>query len=160
MPNPCATFRAVRQKSLLTRENDSVGACPPEGGSAADASGLSRGFYPDEGPVHAHHVQAFAIEQHPVTNAKFSQFVSDTGYVTVAEQPLDPALFLELGPEELCPGALVFTPTPGPVDLSNWAAVVALVGRCRLAASVRPRIEHCGRSGPPGGPIAYPDTEA
>jgi formylglycine-generating enzyme len=77
-------------------------------------------FYPDEGPVHDPRVGPFAIEQHPVTNAQFSEFVSDTGYVTVAERPLDPALFPGLPPEDLAPGALVFTRTPGPVDLSDW----------------------------------------
>jgi formylglycine-generating enzyme len=80
----------------------------------------SQQFYPDEGPVHDRHVEPFAIEQHPVTNAQFSEFVSDTGYVTVAERPLDQALFPQLASEELVAGSLVFTPTPGPVDLSNW----------------------------------------
>jgi formylglycine-generating enzyme len=80
----------------------------------------SQQFYPDEGPLHDQRVGPFAIEQHPVTNAQFSEFVFDTGYVTVAERPLDPALFRDLPPEDLEPGALVFTRTPGPVDLSDW----------------------------------------
>jgi sulfatase modifying factor 1 len=108
-------------------------------------------FYPDEGTVHDRHIEPFAIEQHPVSNAQFSEFVSDTGYVTVAERPLDQALFAELTPEELEAGSLVFTPTPGPVDLSNWRQLVALVGRCRLATSVRPRVEHRGEGRSPCG---------
>jgi formylglycine-generating enzyme len=80
----------------------------------------SQQFYPDEGPVHDEHVEPLAIEPHPVTNAQFSEFVSDTGYVTMAERPLDQASFPEFAPEELEAGSLVFTPTPGPVDLSNW----------------------------------------
>jgi sulfatase modifying factor 1 len=80
----------------------------------------SQQFYPDEGPVHDQRVGPFAIEQHPVTNAQFSEFVSDTGYVTVAERPLDPALFPDLPPDDLEPGALVFRATAGPVDLSDW----------------------------------------
>ena len=80
----------------------------------------SQDFYPDEGPVHDEHVGPFAIEQHPVTNAQFSEFVSETGYLTVAERPLDQTLFPDLPAEELEPGALAFAPTPGPVDLSNW----------------------------------------
>ena len=56
----------------------------------------SQQFYPDEGPVHDERVQPFAIEQHPVTNAQFSEFVSDTGYVTMAERPLDQVLFPDL----------------------------------------------------------------
>ena len=80
----------------------------------------SQQFYPDEGPVHDEHVEPFAIEQHSVTNAQFSEFVSDTGYVTVAERPLDLTVFPDLSPEELKPGSLAFAATPGPVDLSNW----------------------------------------
>jgi sulfatase modifying factor 1 len=80
----------------------------------------SQQFYPDEGPVHEEHVELFAVEQHPVTNAQFSEFVSETGYVTVAERPLDPALFPDLAADDLEPGALVFTSTAVPVDLSDW----------------------------------------
>jgi formylglycine-generating enzyme len=80
----------------------------------------SQQFYPDEGPVHDEHVEPFAIEQHPVTNAQFLEFVSDTGYVTVAERPLDPVLFPDLPADDLEPGALMFSPTAGPVDLSDW----------------------------------------
>ena len=77
-------------------------------------------YYPDEGPVHRRSVDAFEIDRHPVTNRQFARFVESTGYVTVAERPLDPAAFPSLAPEQLAPGALVFTPTPGPVDLRDW----------------------------------------
>jgi sulfatase modifying factor 1 len=80
----------------------------------------SEQFYPDEGPVHEEHVEPVAIEQHPVTNTQFSEFVAETGYVTVAERPLDPLLFPDLAADDLEPGALVFSPTTGPVDLSDW----------------------------------------
>jgi formylglycine-generating enzyme required for sulfatase activity len=80
----------------------------------------STAFYPEETPVHTATVPAFAVERHPVTNSQFAQFVSDTGYVTVAERPLDPALYPTVAPADLAPGALVFRPTPGPVDLGDW----------------------------------------
>lgn len=77
-------------------------------------------FYPEEAPVRTVHVDAFAIERHPVTNAQFARFVEDTGYVTVAERPLDPALYPGVAAADLQPGAMVFRPTPGPVDLRDW----------------------------------------
>ncbi|HEX3288981.1 MAG TPA: formylglycine-generating enzyme family protein [Mycobacterium sp.] len=80
----------------------------------------STSFYPEEAPIHTAHVSPFEIERHPVTNAQFAEFVDDSGYVTVAEQELDPALYPGANPAELIPGALVFRPTSGPVDLRDW----------------------------------------
>lgn len=80
----------------------------------------STSFYPEEAPIHTVAVDDFAIERHPVTNAQFGEFVDATGYLTVAEQPLDPALYPGVAPDDLVPGALVFRPTAGPVDLRDW----------------------------------------
>ncbi len=80
----------------------------------------STSFYPEEAPIHSVSVHAFAIERYPVTNAQFAEFVAATGYVTVAEQPLDPALYPGVNPDDLRPGAMVFRPTPGPVDRRDW----------------------------------------
>jgi formylglycine-generating enzyme len=104
--------------------------------------------YPEEGPVHRVRVGAFAIDRCEVTNARFAEFVDATGYVTVAERPLDPADFPGAPPENLVPGSLVFTPTPGPVDLrhlSQWWAWMP--GACWRApegpgSSVEHRWEH------------------
>ena len=77
-------------------------------------------FYPEEAPSHPVTVSGFAIERHPVTNAQFAEFVHATGYVTVAEQPLDPALYPGVAAADLLPGALIFRPSAGPVDLRDW----------------------------------------
>ncbi|WP_026481756.1 formylglycine-generating enzyme family protein [Agromyces subbeticus] len=77
-------------------------------------------FYADETPVHERTVGPFEIDVHPVTNAQFAAFVEATGYVTVAERPLDPADFPGVDAADLVPGGLVFTPTAGPVDLREW----------------------------------------
>jgi formylglycine-generating enzyme required for sulfatase activity len=80
----------------------------------------STSFYPEEAPVHTATVSAFAIERHPVTNAQFAAFIEETGYATVAERPLDPALYPGVSEADLQPGTLVFRPTDGPVDLRDW----------------------------------------
>ena len=80
----------------------------------------SESFYPDEAPVHTETVAAFAVERHPVTNQQFARFVAETGYLTVAERPLDAALYPGVSAADLVPGALVFRPTSGPVDLRDW----------------------------------------
>jgi formylglycine-generating enzyme required for sulfatase activity len=83
----------------------------------------SADHYPEEAPTHRVWVDGLGIDRHPVTNRQYAAFVEATGYVTVAERPLDPAEFPGAPPENLGPGSLVFTPTPGPVDLrhlSQW----------------------------------------
>ena len=77
-------------------------------------------FYPEEAPIHTVQVAGFAMERHPITNAQFAEFVDDSGYVTVAERELDPALYPGTNPADLVAGALVFRPTSGPVDLRDW----------------------------------------
>jgi sulfatase modifying factor 1 len=79
--------------------------------------------YPEERPVHRAAVDGFWMDEHPVTAAEFRRFVRATGYVTVAERPLDPAAYPGADPALLVPGSSVFRPTRGPVDLSdnrNW----------------------------------------
>ena len=79
--------------------------------------------YPEEGPARRVSVAGFSIDRHLVTNARFAEFVAATGYVTVAERPLDPAEFPGAPAENLVAGSMVFTPTAGPVDLrhlSQW----------------------------------------
>ncbi|QIV79655.1 formylglycine-generating enzyme family protein [Mycolicibacterium frederiksbergense] len=120
-------------------------------------------FYPEEAPVHSVSVPRFAIERHPVTNAQFVEFVSDTGHVTVAERPLEPADFPGVPPDELVPGALVFQPTNRPVDLRDWRQWWTWVpGACwrhpfgpdSSSPSFQDRLDH------PVVQVAYPDAAA
>ena len=79
--------------------------------------------YPEEAPQHSVEVGSFFIDPTPVTNRQFAEFVAATGYVTVAERPLNPADYPGAAPEMLAPGALVFHKTTGPVnlrDIRNW----------------------------------------
>ncbi len=91
-----------------------------EGGTFAMGSDE---FYPEERPVHRVSVDAFWIDEHPVTAADYRRFVRETGYTTVAERPLDAADYPDADPELLVPGSLVFRKTSGPValnDVRNW----------------------------------------
>ena len=87
--------------------------------------------FPNERPAHLVQVQGYWMDEHDVTNAEFAKFIESTGYVTTAERQINwEDLKKELPPDApkpdngaLAPGALVFTPTPGPVplnDLSAW----------------------------------------
>jgi sulfatase modifying factor 1 len=85
----------------------------------------SKDFYPEERPVREVSVDGFWIDRQPVTVAKFRRFVNDTGYVTWAERPPNPADYPDADPELLVPGSLLFRKSAGPVNLndySNWWA--------------------------------------
>jgi hypothetical protein len=81
----------------------------------------------DERPPRRVSVQGFWMDATEVTNAQFAEFVRATGYVTVAERPVDwDRLKVQLPPgtprpddSRLQPGSLVFTPPSGPVDLDR-----------------------------------------
>lgn len=75
--------------------------------------------YREERPVRRVAVDGFWMDRHPVTNRQFAAFVAATGYVTVAEQNPDPALYPDAEPGQLVPGSMVFVPTRGPVDLRD-----------------------------------------
>ena len=64
-------------------------------------------------------VDGFWMDDHMVTVAEFRRFVAATGYVTVAERPLDPAQYPGADPALLQPGSLVFCERDGPVDLRD-----------------------------------------
>jgi formylglycine-generating enzyme required for sulfatase activity len=83
----------------------------------------SESFYPEEAPVREVSVEGFFADEHPVTVAEFRKFVRATGYVTLAERPLDPTDYPDADPELLVPGSLVFQKTAGPVrldDVRSW----------------------------------------
>ncbi len=85
----------------------------------------SNAVYAEEGPPHEVQVDAFWIDPHEVTNRQFAAFVAATGYVTVAERPVDPAQFgvpAERIPAHMLePGSAVFTPPERPSrNYADW----------------------------------------
>jgi len=116
--------------------------------------------YPEEAPTRRVSVDGFWMDRAAVTNADFASFVRETGYVTLAQRPLDPADFPGAPPENLVPGSLVFTPTPGPVDLrhlNQWWTWTP--GAC-WSRPEGPRSDVEGREDHPAVQVAYEDAEA
>ena len=120
----------------------------------------STSFYPEEAPIHTAAVAAFAIERHPVTNAQFAEFVAHTGYITVAERPLDPALYPGVAPEYLLPGALIFRGTPGPVNLDDWRQWWDWAPGAHWRQPFGTGSDVAGKADHPVVQIAYPDAGA
>ena len=116
--------------------------------------------YPDERPTHHVRVEGFWIDQFPVTNARFAQFVAATGHVTFAELPPNPDDYPGALPELLHAGSLVFAKPAHAVDMRhvcNWWAFL-------LGADWRhpqgPDSSLDGLANHPVVHVAYSDVEA
>jgi formylglycine-generating enzyme required for sulfatase activity len=120
----------------------------------------AEGFYPEEQPVHRVTVDAFWMDRHPVTVADFRRFVKATGYVTVAERPLDATQYPDADPAALVPGSLVFHPTPGPVDLRDVTNWWSYVPDARWNRPEGPLTDTYSRARHPVVHVAYEDAEA
>ena len=120
----------------------------------------SEDFYPEERPVREIEVDGFWMDDHPVTVAEFSRFVAATGYVTMAERPLDAAQYPDADPSLLHPGSLVFHSTAGPVDLRDVAQWWSYVPGAQWRHPQGPGSTVAGRDDHPVTHVAAEDAEA
>ncbi len=120
----------------------------------------SEDFYPEESPVHEVSVDGFWMDQHVVTNERFARFVEETGYVTVAERPLNPADYPGAPPENLVPGALVFQKSRGPVDLKDYRNWWVWAPGTSWRHPLGPQSSIAGIEQHPVVHVAYEDAEA
>ena len=80
----------------------------------------SEAFYPEEMPLRQVQVDAFWIDETPVTNRQFAQFVAATGHRTFAQFAPDPRDYPGMPENMAQAGSLVFEKTAGPVDLNDY----------------------------------------
>ena len=117
-------------------------------------------FYPEERPVHTVTVDDFWIDAHLVTNRDFAGFVAETGYVTIAERPLDPADYPGALPELLRPGGLVFSPTEHRVPLDDFTQWWAYVPGASWRTPQGPGSDVAGLDDHPVVQVGYEDAAA
>lgn len=94
-----------------------------------DMGGKSDDAYLDEYPIRKVQVSSFWMDESEVTNYDFKKFTKATGYVTVAERPIDweemkkqlPSGTSKPADSLLLPGSLIFKQTPGVVDLKDYS---------------------------------------
>ncbi len=121
-----------------------------------------------DGPELRVSVDPFFLDAHEVTNAEFAEFVAATGYVTVAERPIDwETLAADLPPgtprppdELLVPSSLVFTPPDGPVPLDDHFNWWAFVPGADWRHPTGPGSSIDGKGDHPVVQVAYEDAEA
>jgi sulfatase modifying factor 1 len=120
----------------------------------------SERYYPEERPRRRVRVDPFWIDEAPVTNGQFSEFVAATGYRTFAETPPNPADYPGMPPEMAKAGSLVFEQPRNRVSLDDFGAW----WRFRFGASWRhPLGEGSSIAGMQDHPVvhvAYADAEA
>ncbi len=116
--------------------------------------------YPEEAPARPVAVDGFWIQARQVTNTDFAEFVTATGYLTVAERPLDPADYPDAPPENLESGSMVFHRTSGPVDLRHLSQWWIWTPGASWRHPVGPLSSIAKRADHPVVHIAYEDAEA
>ena len=116
--------------------------------------------YPEERPAHLVAVDGFWIDQDPVTNAQFSDFVASTGHVTIAEIAPDPGDYPGAIPEMCRPASMVFMKTAGPVDLRNSNAWWRYMFGADWRHPLGPASSIDGMESHPVVHVAYRDVEA
>jgi formylglycine-generating enzyme len=116
--------------------------------------------YPEEAPAHEVSVEGFWMETHAVTNERFQRFIEATGYVTIAERPLNPQDYPGALPELLVPGSIVFQQPARRVDLGNPNNWWAYVPGASWRRPQGPGSSLEGREQHPVLHVAYADAEA
>ena len=116
--------------------------------------------YTEEAPAHRVRVDGFWMDRFAVTNIDFKRFVEETGYVTLAEKPADPADYPGARPELLSPSSTIFKTPAASVDMRNhynwWAYVAGANWRHPRgpASSIKKLMQH------PVVHVAFEDVEA
>ncbi|PIB35702.1 sulfatase [Reichenbachiella sp. 5M10] len=118
--------------SLLTDSQESIDGMVWIPGGIYQIGNESEQAKQSEGPVHEVQVDGFYMDEAEVTNAQFRKFVEETGYITIAERPVDwEEIKKQLPPGTpkpddslLAPGSLIFEPTAASnlYDISQWWA--------------------------------------
>lgn len=124
----CSEGEKTAQDKLNSKPPDTANMVVVPGGTFI-MGGNDEQAEADEFPRHTVTVDAFRMDVHEVTNEQFQAFVDATGYLTVAERPVNwEELKLQLPPGTpkpadslLLPGSLVFQPTDQPVSLEDYS---------------------------------------
>ncbi len=150
-------FTAMRQDSLIK-----VGRSDETGMVLIPAGKFKMGSlnFEDAQPIHEVQLDSFYMDVHEVTNAQFAAFVEATGYVTVAEQPLDPKDFPGVDPKLLVPGSAVFEAPEEVAGLSDPMQWWSYVPGANWQHPEGPSSTIKGREQFPVTHIAYPDAAA
>lgn len=132
VPVEIETFSSTGSKAISPLKTPEGMVWIPHGSFMQGAVSSDRMAMFHERPAHKVTVDGFFMDTHEVTNAQFSKFVDQTGYVTVAERKIDWEEMKKQLPEGttkphdsiLQPGSLVFKKAKASIpnfhDFSQW----------------------------------------
>jgi sulfatase modifying factor 1 len=114
----------------------------------------------DAKPIHRVALDGFWIDRTEVTNDEFAAFVAMTGYVTVAERQPDAKDSPDAKPDDLAPGAVVFSPPDHAVPLENALVWWRYVKGANWKHPEGPASDLKGRGDHPVVQVAWEDAAA
>ncbi len=168
-PRSAATPQPTEKSSTAATVRVGISSASPPGAAPEGMVWIPGGTFwmgcdecgmPDTAPVHLVSVPGFWMDKTPVTNAQFERFVRETGYVTVAERPLDPKDFPGVPPDKLVAGAAVFVQPAAVVRLDNPLQWWKYVAGASWKRPEGPRSTVKGRADHPVVHIAWDDAQA
>jgi formylglycine-generating enzyme required for sulfatase activity len=166
-PAPIATFGPTVENKVPPPDKAPTGMVWIPGGEFSmgaqdtpDMNEVGMQATRDSRPIHRVYVDAFWMDQTDVTNEQFGKFVRATGYVTVAERRPHAEDFPGAPPENLVPGAVVFSPPDHPVPLNNHYQWWSYVAGANWKHPEGPKSNLKGRDKYPVVDISYEDAEA
>ena len=158
---PCAFAQEVkvdgapRGMVLLSGGEFLMGAATNGHGSSEMAMASN-----DAEPIHPVFVNDFWIDVTAVTNEQFEEFVTATGYVTIAERAPTKEEFPDAPPENLVAGSVVFAPTDHEVPLNDHLQWWTYLKGANWRHPEGPDTDIKGKEKYPVVQVAYPDAEA
>jgi formylglycine-generating enzyme required for sulfatase activity len=166
-PAPISSFEPTVENKIPPPDKTPAGMVWIPGGEfsmgaqdAPDMNDVGMQATRDSRPIHRVYVDAFLMDQTDVTNEQFAKFVRATGYVTVAERKPHAEDFPGAPPENLVPGAVVFSPPDRPVPLNNHYQWWSYVAGANWRHPEGPKSNLKGREKYPVVDMAYEDAEA
>ncbi|MBI3804202.1 MAG: formylglycine-generating enzyme family protein [Nitrospirae bacterium] len=135
----------------------SMGAADPV---ERDMNNVGMNATNDSRPIHRVYMDGFWMDETDVTNEQFEKFVSETGYITVAERTPRPEDFPGAPPENLVAGSVVFSPPDHPVPLDNHFRWWSYVKGANWRHPIGPKSSIKGKEKYPVVQVAYEDALA
>jgi len=159
----CTTVQIALAGLFLTGCNKQP-APAPEGMAFVEGGefvmGIEHPMMPEAAPLHRVRVDDFYIDVTEVTNAAFLKFVEETGYITVAERPMDPTEFPGVDDALLVPGSVVFNSPSYPLADGAMARGWSFVPGASWKHPAGPGSSIAGRENHPVVHVAWEDAVA